>query len=139
MENRTYTSNEELTDEKEARVKADYLAKIKALDERLNGFKTSKLDADKREVMKQANYSDEQIERHIQHIKGDSVDEIEQSVEALKNDFKPANMITYADPSLSNHGIGSRPRQTTAEEGRQLGRKLVKDASKRTYGGRYYG
>lgn len=134
--------DEELTDEKkveiEEQVKTAYLAKIEALDERLKGFKTSKLVANKREAMRQANYDDEQIKRHIIHVTGEDIDTIKQSVDALKSDFKPNNAPTYADPSLNN-GSDGKPRQRTAEDGKQYGREVLKQAQKGRLGGYYHG
>lgn len=140
-DNKEDTEDEETDEEKDQedeRIQADYMAKIEALDELLNNFKASKLDEDKRAAMTQAKYSDEQIERYINHITGDGIDEIKQSVEALKSDFKPDNIINYVDPSLSNSGI-EKGRIPKGDGGFSAGRELVKQANKRKTGGRYYG
>ena len=91
-------------------------AKIEKLDVKLNEFKDEHIEAIKREQLRKSYYSDEQIERYIEHIQGDSKEEIIESISQLK--IPPAN-DNFADPSAFN-GRAARPKTVDhARIGRQ--------------------
>ena len=113
--------NEEITDDEELEIEqaiSDYLLKIDAIDERIDAYRTNAINAKKRQAMKDAHYSDEQIERYIRFIDGETTIEIEASVGQLE--IPPANKPEYGDPSAFNPARGSTSTRPDYEEiGRQ--------------------
>lgn len=100
-----------------------YQSKIGELDAKLAAHEAQHIDAMKREQMKEAYYSDEQIQLYIGHIEGNTVDEIQASVLSLANDIPPAN-DNFVDPSPFN-GRAAKPKTVDAEEiGRQAYRRI---------------
>lgn len=127
--------DEEL-DEETTQAIAKYQTLIEELDERLNQFEVDKVERDKRAALENANYSDEQVEKYVDMVEGETVDEISESINELIEDIKPLNRPSYVEPSLNN-GMSGMPAKV---DGRQVGRKLVKNAkSNQNKRGRYYG
>lgn len=129
----TTEQDEEITTEVEGTAE-EYADKIAELNERLNQFRVNKLDAIKVEKMKQANYTDEQIERYSQHVTGDNVEEIERSLSDLRSEIPPKRR--YVDPSLGDTRAGGRV--ATKDGHYEIGRKMfekVKHKIGRVYRG----
>ncbi len=104
----------------------EYVEKIAELDARLSAFKAQKVDATKREQMKQVGYTDDQIERYISHVKGESIDDIKASISELMNEIPAINKEDYADPNIFN-GMNTQPTPTDGEElGRSMFANLLK-------------
>lgn len=115
----TTQEDEILTDEQleEAREVESYKAKIEALDEKLAEFRANSIADIKREKMRAMNYNDEQVERYLSHIEGETVEEIKRSVLELTLDIPPPD--NFADPSAFN-GAKQRPASVDHSE---IGRK----------------
>lgn len=127
----TTKEDEKLTTEDEGTAE-EYADKIAELDERLDKYRTDKLDDIKIEKMRQANYTDEQIERYSRHVVGDNVEEIERSLSDLRGEIPPKRR--YVDPSLGATRAGGRI--ATNDNHYEVGRKMfdrVKDKITRRF------
>ena len=111
-------TDEQPEDETEQQAITEYTAKIEALDERLAELKTEKTTDIRRKAMKDAKYSEDQIDRYVKFIEGDSKKEAEQSVRYF--DISPANN-SYIDPTPMGGGDG-KPRR---KDSREIGRKAI--------------
>lgn len=118
-EETTEQEDEEILSEEELEIQREiesYQSKIEQLDAKLAAHEAQYIDAMKREQMKKAYYSDEQIVRYIGHIQGNNKEEIAESVSQL--DIPPAN-DNFVDPSPFN-GRSAKPKTVDhAEIGRQ--------------------
>lgn len=74
---------------------------IAEIDEQLNGFKASHTTDKRRKALKDARYSDEQVERYLRYVTGDNEADIAESVRQLSADFPPV-ADNYADPNPMN-------------------------------------
>ncbi|MBM7717251.1 seryl-tRNA synthetase [Bacillus thermophilus] len=95
-----------------------YQSKIAKLDERLAGFKAESIAESKRKAMRELHYNDEQIERYLEHVEGETDEEIKQSVFNLMLEIPPA--INYVDPNPMS-GRSYRPKHKDPTE---LGKKV---------------
>src|SRR5690625_4830189 len=77
-----------------------YQSKIGALDDKLNEFKDEYIESMKRSEMKEAHYTDSQIERYLSHIQGETIDEIRASVFELTKEIPVSD--PFGDPSAFN-------------------------------------
>lgn len=103
----------------------EYANKIEALDEKLAEFRSNSLLDKKREALRNKNYNDQQIERYVSFIEGNTNEEITQSVISLMNDIPPVD--NYADPSALN-GEKQKPKPTDKGEiGRKIAQRLIKE------------
>lgn len=102
-----------------AQVIADYEAKIEQLDAKLDEFRADSLLKRKREAMREYHYNDEQIERYVSHIQGESDEEIRRSVLELTSEIPARD--NYADPSLLN-GAKQKPVADTESRLREIGK-----------------
>src|SRR5690625_1171482 len=119
--------NEEITDDEEVEIEqviADYELKIEALDEHIEEYRTNAINAKKRQAMKDAYYSDEQIERYIRFIDGETASEIKSSVSRLE--IPPANDNT-GDPSAFNTAPVNTSTKPDFEEIGQESYRRIKD------------
>lgn len=114
-------AEEEILSEEELEIQRkieSYQSKIDELDAKLNEFKSEHIEALKRKQMEERFYSEEQIERYIEHIEGETAEEIERSIFELAEKVPPAN-DNFVDPSPFN-GRASKPKTVDhAEIGRQ--------------------
>lgn len=76
------------------------------------------LEANKRAMMAQAGYTEEQINRYAKYVVGSNEDEIKASLEELKADIPPKP--AYVDPSVMNPPV-HKPKQ---ESGYDYGKSL---------------
>lgn len=109
----------------------EYRAKIEALDAKLAQFKAQKLNEVKREAMRKMNYTDEQIDRYVKYIEGETKDEIERSVLKLASDIPPRNRAKYVDPAPMN-GLRSKPRQ---KEPGEIGKSVFERIKEKVFSG----
>lgn len=114
----TENLNEEIIDDEVEREIESYQSKIAKLDERLAGFKADSIADKKRGVMRESNYSDEQIERYLSYIDGETDEEIKESINKLILEIPPNNKT--GDPSLMN---GAKAKAIPADPG-QLGKQM---------------
>ena len=116
---------EEITDDEELEIEqaiSDYLLKIDAIDERIDAYRKNEVDAKRRQAMKDAYYSDEQIDRYLKFIDGETASEIKSSVSRLE--IPPAN-DNFGDPSAFNPARGSTSTRPDYEEiGRESYRRI---------------
>ena len=124
-------SEEELEIEREI---AEYATKIEQLDAKLAEHKAQHIDAMKREKMKEAHYTDEQIDRYIDFIDGTTEEEIAESVFQLE--IPPAG-DNYGDPSPMN---GAKQRYAVDHEsvGREIGKKAFERVKNKIHGLRWW-
>lgn len=108
-------SEEELEVEREIE---SYATKSEELDAKLAKFRANKVDEMKRDKMREWNYTDEQIDRYIRHIDGETAEEIASSVLRLAEEI-PNPQDNYHDPSLLN---GQKQKPKTADPG-EIGKK----------------
>lgn len=94
-----------------------YQSKIEALDEKLAKYRADNIADRKREAMQKMNYSNQQIERYLKHVEGETEEEIKQSVFNLMLEIPPA--INYIDPNPMS-GRSYRPKHKDPTE---LGKK----------------
>ncbi|MBP1913244.1 putative RNase H-like nuclease (RuvC/YqgF family) [Lederbergia galactosidilyticus] len=106
-----------------------YQSKIAKLDEQLAGFKSESIAAAKRKAMREVHYNDDQIERYLSHIEGETVDEIKASVLKLSMDITPVD--PYGDPSAMN---GAKQKPTHADPG-ELGKSVYERIKHKIWGG----
>src|SRR5690625_1310514 len=113
------TTEEILTEEQleVARAIAEYETEIEQLDAKLAAFEAESVLDKKREEMRKFNYNDEQVERYIGHIDGETAEEIRDSVFQLSSEIPPQD--NYADPSLMN---GAKVKPARADMG-EVGKK----------------
>ena len=113
---------EEETDEQteEQAEQTELQAKIADIDAKIEQYRVNAVQARKEQAMKKFNYDDNQIEKYISFIEGETVEEIESSVLKLTDDIAPNNY--YGDPSLLN-GAAAKPK---AVDKREIGRNAVK-------------
>ncbi|GIN58093.1 hypothetical protein J8TS2_24120 [Lederbergia ruris] len=97
-----------------------YQSKIAKLDEQLAGFKAESIAEAKRKSMRELHYNDDQIERYLSHIEGETADEIKASVLKLTTDIPPVD--PYGDPSSMN---GAKQKPTHADPG-EYGKQAAK-------------
>lgn len=96
---------------------SEYETKIEQLDARLAEYEAESVLDKKREEMRKFNYNDEQVERYLSHIEGETAEEIRGSVFQLSSEIPPAD--NYADPSLMN---SERAKPARADKG-EVGKK----------------
>lgn len=108
-------TEEELEIEREIEA---YQTKIDELSVKLTEYKLKKINDIKRSAMKEAHYSDEQIELYAKFIDGETADEIKQNVLNLTMEIPPKN-DNFADPSLMNGAKAKVKTTDFAEIGRQ--------------------
>jgi|SRR5690554_3569117 len=120
-------SEEELEIEREI---AEYTAKIEALDAKLAEYSAKKVDDDKRKLMRKWCYTDEQIDRYIKFIDGETSEEIEKSIAKLVKDIPPKG-DNFADPSPMN---GAKQKPAPADPG-EVGKSLFERIKHRIWGG----
>lgn len=106
-----------------------YQSKIAKLDEQLAGFKAESIAESKRKAMREVHYNDDQIERYLSHIEGETVDEIKASVLKLSMDIPPVD--PYGDPFPMN---GAKKKPTHADPG-ELGKSLYERIKHKIWGG----
>lgn len=114
---------EEETDDQEeqqTQEQADLQAKIDDVDAKIEQYRINAVEARKVQAMKKHNYSDEQIEKYVRFVEGDTADEIDRSVLQLSQDITPS--IYYGDPSPLN---GAKAKPKTVDK-KQVGRNAVK-------------
>lgn len=109
----------------------EYRAKIEELDAKLAEFKAQKLSEVKREAMRKMNYTDEQIDRYIKYVEGDTKDEIERSVLKLASDIPPKRRAKYVDPAPMN-GLRSKPKP---KEPGELGKSVFERIKEKVFSG----
>lgn len=109
----------------------EYRAKIEELDAKLAQFRAQKLNEVKREAMRKMNYTDEQIERYVKYVEGDTKEEIERSVLKLARDIPPLKRVKYVDPAPMN-GERSKPRQ---KEPGELGKSVFERIKEKVFSG----
>lgn len=109
--------------EREAAI-ADYTAKLVVLDEQIEELKENELKQMKRDAMALSNYTDEQVQRYLSHIDGNTPEEIQEAISRLKDEI-PAGGYQGADPSPMN-GAKKMPKANVFERGRQLGKDTAK-------------
>lgn len=113
--------DEEILSEEELEIQREiesYQSKIDELDERLNEFKNVHIEALKRKQMEERFYSEEQIERYLGLVEGETVEEIDRSISELVEKVPPKG-DNFADPSPFN-GRSAKPKTVDhAEIGRQ--------------------
>lgn len=109
---------------------AEYQAKIAEIDEKIAEYAAKKVDDLKREAMRKRHYTDEQIERYLKFVEGETREEIEKSVAALAQDIPPKG-DNFADPSPMN-GIKQKP--APADPG-EVGKTLFERIKHRIWGG----
>lgn len=100
----------------------EYGDRIAELNAILDDFKQLETGKVIREKMKKHNYSDEQIERYASMIRGETSEEIEESIIKLVEDIPPK--VTYADPSMGNNNRRPRHKDRRGELGRELARRI---------------
>src|SRR5690606_21564743 len=125
---------EEIEDQTDALIEIEreiesYQSKIAKLDEQLAGFKAESIAESKRKAMREVHYNDEQIERYLSHIEGETVDEIKASVLKLSMDIPPVD--PYSDPSAMN---GAKQKPTHADPG-ELGKSVYERIKHKIWGG----
>lgn len=127
-------SEEELEIEREI---AEYASKIEKLDAKLAEHKAQHVEALKREKMKEAHYTDEQIRRYLPHIEGETADEIMSSVFDLIKDIPAAGEDPCGDPSPMNH---AKQRYAVDHEsvGREIGKKAFERVKNKIHGIRWW-
>lgn len=123
-------SEEEILTEEQletAREVEHYQAKIEALDEQLNEYRAESITEKKREEMRAMNYTDEQIERYIDHIEGETDADIKESVFKIALEIPPRD--NFGDPGLMN-AAKDKPKTVDKEDvGRSAIRRIL-DAGK---------
>ena len=112
---------EEILSEEELEIQRKiegYQSKIDELDAKLDEFKNEHIKALKRKQMEASFYTEEQIVKFIDHIEGETVEEIERSILELVEKVPPKG-DNFADPSPFN-GRASKPKTVDFEDlGRQ--------------------
>src|SRR5699024_9952882 len=113
---------EEETDEQteEQAEQTELQAKIDEIDAKIEQYRINAVQARKEQAMRRFNYSDEQIQKYVKFVEGDTADEIDRSVLQLSKDIAPNNY--YGDPSINN-GAASKPK---AVDKKEIGRNAVK-------------
>lgn len=106
-----------------------YQSKIAKIDEQLAGFKSESIAESKRKAMRELHYNDDQIERYLSHIEGESLDEIKASVLKLSMDIPPVD--PYGDPSAMN---GAKQKPTHVDPG-ELGKSVYERIKHKIWGG----
>lgn len=121
QETEEQAEQEEILSEEELEIQRKiegYQTKIAELDERLNEFKNVHIEKMKRKQMKASFYSEEQIEKYIDHIEGETLEEIDRSISELAEKIHPKG-DNFADPSPFN-GRSAKPKTVDFEDlGRQ--------------------
>lgn len=116
------TQEEEILSEEELEIQRKikgYQTKIAELDERLNEFKNEHIEKMKRKQMEERFYTEEQIEKYIDHIEGETAEEIDRSIFELVEKVPPKG-DNFVDPSPFN-GRAAKPKTVDhAEIGRQV-------------------
>lgn len=97
---------------------------IGKLDDIIADYQAKKLADMKRDKLKQAKYSDEQADRYISFIDGETAKEIERSIRHLLQDIPPNKVKKYVDPS-ANNGRRQSAKVGKGEQLRQLGYSLA--------------
>lgn len=97
-----------------------YATKTAALDEKLAKFKADKVDKVKRDTMFDFHYNEDQVERYVRHIQGETAEEIKQSVMELTGEIPAKD--SYADPSPLN-GASEKPVPNTRSKLEEIGRR----------------
>ena len=124
---------DEIVDDEQLEIEreiAEYKAKIAELDEKIAKYAAKKVDDLKREAMRKRYYTDEQIERYIKFIDGETREEIEKSVAALAQDIPPKG-DNFGDPSPFN-GVKQKPKPADPGE---VGKTLFERIKHRIWGG----
>lgn len=101
-----------------------YTKEIEKLDDIIADYQATKLDDMKRSKLKEAKYSDEQADRYLSFINGNTAQEIEQSIRQLSQDIPP-NKSKYVDPSAQN-GARQTAKTGKGEQLRQMGQALAR-------------
>src|SRR5699024_6565655 len=113
---------EEETDdqaEQQTQEQSELQAKIDEVDAKIEQYRINSVEARKVQAMKKHNYSDEQIQKYVRFVEGDTADEIDRSVLQLSKDITPS--IYYGDPNLLN---GAKAKPKTVDK-KQIGRNAV--------------
>lgn len=118
-----------LSEEERLEIEA-YKAKIEEIDAKIAEYAAKKVDDLKREAMRKWHYTDEQIERFLKFIEGQTVEEIEKSIAELAKDIPPKG-DNFADPSPMN-GIKQKPKPADPGE---VGKTLFERIKHRIWGG----
>lgn|SRR5690625_4410049 len=113
----------EVSDSEQEEQRAYYSEQIAKLDDIIADYGAKELADMKRNKLKQAKYSDEQADRYIKFIEGNSEKEIEQSVRHLLQDIPPVK-YSYVDPS-ANNGTARRKSEGKGQQLANYGRKLA--------------
>lgn len=88
--------------------------------EELDEIKKAIVDTSKEKALIKAGYSEDQIDRYLKYVGGETDDEISQSVEALVADVPPTPKRTYADPSTGNGQKGAPKKKDGEEVGKTM-------------------
>lgn len=111
--------NEQTGDEEQIELKA----KIDEIDAKIEQYRVNAVQARKEQSMRRFNYSDEQIQKYVKFVEGDTADEIDRSVLQLSKDIAPNNY--YGDPSINN-GAASKPKAVDKKEvGRNAAKRIL--------------
>lgn len=132
-EEETSEQAEEILSEEQLEIAREieaYQTKIAELDVKIAEFETKKVDDKKRALMRKWNYTDEQIERYISHIEGETSEDIQHSIIELTSHIPP-RADNYADPSPLN---GAKYKPAPADPG-EVGKTLFERIKHRIWGG----
>lgn len=132
-EEKAQKQNEEILSEEELEIQREiesYQAKIEALDAKIAEFEAKKNDDNKRELMRKWNYTDEQIDRYIKFVEGETAEEIELSIMRLSEDIPPKG-ANFGDPSPFN-GVKQKPKPADPGE---VGKSLFERIKHKIWGG----
>lgn len=99
-----------------------YQRKMADLDARLDEFRSKKLDDTKAAMMRNAGYTDDQIERYKGHVIGGDTKELSEALADFRQEIPPATK--YVDPNPMN-GERQKPAQKSGEDiGREIYQRI---------------
>lgn len=109
---------------------AEYKAKIAEIDAKIEEYAAKKVIDIKRKAMRKYHYTDEQIERYLKFVDGETAEEIERSIAELAKDIPPKG-DNFADPSPMN-GVKQKPKPADPGE---VGKTLFERIKHKIWGG----
>ncbi len=80
------------------------------------------LEAKKEAMLVKAGYSEDQAKRYVKYLEGETDDDLNASLDALKADIPPKKQ--YADPNPNNGGKQTPKRKTLEEKGKSVYQRL---------------
>lgn len=113
---------QEEAERKRLEEQGEYKDLAEKLQQKLDDYKSQALDAKKEALLSKAGYKEDQIERYKKYVDGETEEEIQASIDELKQDIPPVK--PYVDPGAGNGQKQAPKKKDLHEKGKSIYQRL---------------